>query len=279
MLERNESRQKMEINNKLANMNLPLERLLNELKSEDAERRRVDREAGRRFLERCFPGWMDELRTAVREGSAHEAHSVKGMRVRFILYQLEHHFTPSHETRRVRNAYRYLLAYFDTKRSVAGRHLRFALDRIRRIELAQTRDIEKAGTAVRAWFGNRIWVVLMAIAVPKFKEYSRMMEMIFFLETIRDYFTESPSRRYFRFAYRYLRLYFRAYPLIRQRHSEKAMEMIGRLHQAIGYEFKCQNPLKPGLQDLEPENARRACSGTFTGISCGAGNVGERLGA
>lgn len=230
---------------KTRHMHPDVERMLNDLSKEELVRRAVDREVGEHYL-----AWFHAFRRLLRSVIENPKFQDPGLmrEIEFFLTQTEHHFTPSGASREIRNAFRHLHQYFRFYPCMRVRHSRWALAMLRRIEEARSEDTLAAGGEVRAWFGNRIWVILRTIESPKFM---RTMEDIkFFMKTLGEFFIETKTSRYYRNAFRYLRRYFRVYPLVRKRESERAIEMIGRIYQGLGYEFKYQAHVKPGVLEV-----------------------------
>ncbi len=108
-------------------------------------------------------------------------------------------------------------------------------------------DLAHRAAIMKAWFDNRMCLILMLIEIPRFKDLRTMLKNEMFLEDIERHFIESGAAAYFRNAFRYLRCYFGAYPCVKRRQSEKAIEMIGRIYHAMGYEFHYSTGRRPVL--------------------------------
>lgn len=224
------------------------EKLLNESSEKRELRLKVDEEAGKHFLS-WFHESIDGLERIISKPCFLEPRLM--MNIEFCLKQIGHHL--AHDTSpSVRNALRYLRHYFKIYPCTCEKHSRKALEMLRLVSNAVASNHQEAGADVRAWFGNRIWVILRTIETPYFKERRQMMEINFFFEILKDYFVETKTSVYFRNAFRYLQRYFRVYPLVKKHQSEKAIEMVARIYQGLSYEFDYEAHVKPGLLDKDP---------------------------
>ena len=238
----------MSNNKKTSSGNPAVLTLLKRLSDETPYRQAVDRETGAHFLA-WFQDGVRVIRKTVENPTLWDSRLLA--EIEFFLGQIEHHFIGSSAPQRIWDVFRYLRYYFKTSVSVRKKHVKKAIEMVARLEQAASKDILVAGGDVRAWYNNRVWVVLRAIESPKFKETERMMEIEFFLEALENYFIGQAASRHFKNAFRYLKCYFVIYPFVRPRQSEKAVEMIGRIYQAMNYEFSYQAHIKPGPVNVE----------------------------
>lgn len=222
--------------------------LLKRLSDESPLRQAVDREVGVHFLA-WFQDGVRVIRKTVENPTFRDSRLLAEME--FFLGQIEHHFVGSGAPQRIWDAFRYLRCFFKASPLVRAKHVKRASEMTRRLEQATSKDVLVAGGEVRAWYNNRMWVVLRAIESPKFRETERMMEIEFFLEALENYFIGKTASRHFKNAFRYLKCYFIIYPFVRPRQSEKAVEMIGRIYQAMNYEFSYEAHIKPGPVNVE----------------------------
>jgi len=236
-------------NNKLVPNGGPaITALLRRLSVETPYRQAVDLETGAHFLA-WFQDGVRVIRKTVENPTLRDSRLLAEME--FFLGQIEHHFVVSSASQRIWDVFRYLRHYFKTSVFVRKEHVKKAIEIVVRLEQAASKETLVAGSDVRAWYNNRMWVVLRAIESPKFKETESMMEIEFFLEALENYFIGQVASRHFKNAFRYLKCYFVIYPFVRSRQSEKAIEMIGRIYQAMNYEFSYQAHIKPGLMNVE----------------------------
>ena len=90
---------------------------------------------------------------------------------------------------------------------------------------------------VRAWFNNKMAILLMRMQYVKACDSETMRKTAFFLEEIEHHFISTKAPRSTRNAFRYLKRYLSVYPYVTKKHCERAFQMIVRIYQAIGYKF------------------------------------------
>ena len=90
----------------------------------------------------------------------------------------------------------------------------------------------------QGWFNNRMILLTMAIERPKAKTAEALLRMNFFLEDIEHHYIDSHAPKPVWDAFRYLRRFFKIYPRVEQKQSGRALEMIGRIYEAVGLEFR-----------------------------------------
>lgn len=98
----------------------------------------------------------------------------------------------------------------------------------------------------RGWFNNRMTVVLMVLQNPSFRPPQTMQRIEFFLEEVEHHFVDAYAPKSIRNAFRYLKRYFRIYPNVTESHCRCAIQMVGRIYQALGMKFGFQ----PEIDDL-----------------------------
>ncbi|MCM8776387.1 MAG: hypothetical protein NC930_08610 [Candidatus Omnitrophica bacterium] len=92
----------------------------------------------------------------------------------------------------------------------------------------------------RGWFNNHMTIIFMAIQSVRERDAKTMMRMQFFLQDVEHHYIRTCASRPTREAFRYLSRYFKVYPHVNGRQCRRAVEMVARIYQAIGYEFHCQ---------------------------------------
>jgi len=91
------------------------------------------------------------------------------------------------------------------------------------------------------WVNNEMALILMLIQHVRERDPKTLERMQQFLEDMEHHFTVLDSRRPLYWAYRYLAVYLRVYPHVKTKSAGRAVEMIGRIYDALGLEFKCRH--------------------------------------
>lgn len=90
---------------------------------------------------------------------------------------------------------------------------------------------------VRAWFNNKMMILLMRMQYIRAQDALGMEKSVFFLDEIEHHFISPSAPKPIRNAFRYLRKYIAVYPCVTKAHCERAFEMVTRLYRAMGYTF------------------------------------------
>lgn len=94
------------------------------------------------------------------------------------------------------------------------------------------------------WFNNHMAMILLAIQHVRMKKVRSLMKMAFFLESIEHHYVPCDAPRCVRQAFRYLKRYFKVYPIVTQERSKRACEMVARIYEALELEFDFQFSLR-----------------------------------
>ncbi|HOW87082.1 MAG TPA: hypothetical protein PKV84_00310 [Candidatus Omnitrophota bacterium] len=95
----------------------------------------------------------------------------------------------------------------------------------------------KLDNVVRAWFNNKMMLLLMKMQYIQPRDSFGMMKSAFFLDEIEHHFIATTAPKSTRNAFRYLKRYMTVYPYVSKTHCERAFEMITRVYQGMGYQF------------------------------------------
>lgn len=93
----------------------------------------------------------------------------------------------------------------------------------------------------QGWFNNRMMVILMAIQHIRAMDPKMKIGVELFLHDVEHHFTSPHGPEAVRHAFRYLKDYFSLYPVVEVAESEKAIEMVGRIYEALGMELSLQS--------------------------------------
>ena len=83
------------------------------------------------------------------------------------------------------------------------------------------------------WFNNHMAMILLAIECRRIRETRSMIRIELFLNDIEHHFIESDVPKQVRDAFRWIKRYFRVYPAVTIRQSEKAARMLGTIYAAV----------------------------------------------
>lgn len=123
----------------------------------------------------------------------------------------------------------------------------------------RSRDINDT---VRAWFNNRMMILLMYIQYVRRLDTRNMLKSVFFLEEIEHHFIEGGAPYPIRNAFRYLKRYLTVYPRVTKKHCERAYEMVARIYAGMGYELRCK-PSFGSFKSETRETIRRSAREIF----------------
>ena len=123
--------------------------------------------------------------------------------------------------------------------------------------VAKERNCYDLDEVVRAWFNNKMMILLMRMQYIKAPDSLGMMKSVFFLDEIEHHFISTKASKSIRNAFRYLRRYISVYPYVTKTHCERACEMIARVYQAMGYKFNYA-PSFNGFHDEIGKTGRRS---------------------
>lgn len=102
----------------------------------------------------------------------------------------------------------------------------------------ETLESEKeTGALFRAWFNNRMTVLLILIHHIQQRDPRMILKIDFFLTDIEHHFVDSHAGKPYRYAFSYLHRYLKVYPAVTYKGSHKAVEMVRRIYEALGFAF------------------------------------------
>ena len=112
----------------------------------------------------------------------------------------------------------------------------------------QARPLDRSVESLfRGWFNNRMYVVLMSFQHIKARDPQTILGIQIFLRDIEHHFIPSHRPKSLVHAFRYLRRYFTVYPHVSVEQSQRAIEMVGRIYEAMGMMLKQQSAYHPKL--------------------------------
>jgi len=118
-------------------------------------------------------------------------------------------------------------------------------NRIENIEIKKSiQTDQKWQRLFEGWFNNHMMILLMAIQLAEKTAEGMKGNVGFFLEDLEHHYMDSRSGKEVWDAFRWLRAYLRVYPGFTKDHSRRALEMVGRIYDAIGREnASLRNPV------------------------------------
>ena len=104
----------------------------------------------------------------------------------------------------------------------------------------------------RGWFNNHMTILLFMVQQPKPRKARTMLRIEFFIEDVEHHYIGCHGGKSVHDAFRYLKRYCKVYPAVTYRHSERAVEMVGRIYEALGLKLTTIHSLAP----TEPHQER-----------------------
>ena len=104
-------------------------------------------------------------------------------------------------------------------------------------QVADAQAIAKEGL-FKGWLNNRMAILIMLVECRKLRDPKRVLRINFFLEDLRHHYMPSNIEDSVQEAFDYLREFFNDYPAVTDQQCQKALEMVNRVYNALGYESK-----------------------------------------
>lgn len=91
-------------------------------------------------------------------------------------------------------------------------------------------------TLFKGWFGNQMTVLLMLLQRVRAGHEKTIWRIQFFLHDLEHHYAAIYCGRYGRHAFRYLRRFFKVYPRVNAGHCQRALQMVQRIYEMLGFE-------------------------------------------